>query len=103
MRLNLHTDGIEVNDDLTGLVDQRVEAALSRFKAHLGDVDVRLGDVNGPKGGIDKLCTLTITVRNGADVRIEEEAETIEAALTKAASRAKTVVGQRVDKLTSHR
>jgi hypothetical protein len=37
--------------------------ATDRFERHIRDVGVVLRDVNGPHGGIDKLCRVTARLR----------------------------------------
>ena len=36
--------------------------ALGRFGSHVRSVTVRLADTNGPRGGVDQACTITIRV-----------------------------------------
>ncbi|MBX3379082.1 MAG: hypothetical protein KF805_03225 [Phycisphaeraceae bacterium] len=44
-------------------VHSRVIAALSRFITRIREVRVQIGDVNGPKGSLDKRCVILATVR----------------------------------------
>lgn len=41
-------------------VRERFEYALGRFAGRVRSVTVRLGDVNGPRGGVDKTCAVTV-------------------------------------------
>jgi ribosome-associated translation inhibitor RaiA len=44
-------------------VHSRVIAAVGRFTSRIREVRVQIGDVNGPKGGLDKRCVILTTVR----------------------------------------
>ncbi len=44
-------------------IERRVGHALDRLADRIREVGVSLSDVNGPKGGIDQQCVLTITPR----------------------------------------
>lgn len=41
-------------------VRERFEFALGRFAGRVQSVTIRLGDVNGPRGGVDKTCAATV-------------------------------------------
>ncbi len=54
--------------------------SLSRFSGVVSRVKVRLYDVNGPKGGIDKRCRITVKLRTAGQVIVlGEGADYIEA------------------------
>lgn len=40
---------------------QRAQSRLERFSPDLSSVIVHIGDNNGPKGGVDKVCKITLT------------------------------------------
>lgn len=101
MRIEVHDIHTGLTQEQASLARERVETALARFSTHLGAVDVRFLDINGPRGGVDKRCTITIEVVGAPDVRIEEDATTVEIGVSVAADRAKKVVASRVDKLSS--
>jgi len=42
---------------------RRIHAHLGRFAQELSRVIVRIGDINGPRGGIDKRCLVTVRGR----------------------------------------
>ena len=52
--------GKHISDDAEALLRRRLEFALGRFHARLRLVSARVSDVNGPRGGIDKTCVITL-------------------------------------------
>ncbi len=61
MRLSLRVRGAISNKELDEQVRDRAAVALGRFGTRIASVVVRLDDLNGPKGGIDKRCTVEVT------------------------------------------
>jgi putative sigma-54 modulation protein len=72
MKVSLRVRGISPDKDLAEHVRKRAALALGRFSTRIANVVVRLEDMNGPKGGIDKRCSIELTGTFGqrlADVR----------------------------------
>ena len=61
---------IEITDELRNAVEKIVACAIDRFDAQVAKVSVYLADLNGPKGGVDKLCQITASLRRGNPVLI---------------------------------
>ena len=102
MKIQIHDIHAGLTHEQETLALERVRTALERFSQHLRTVDVRFSDINGPRGGVDKRCTLTIEVTGAQNVRIEEDSTSVERAVSVAADRAKKVIASRVDRLNAH-
>jgi putative sigma-54 modulation protein len=61
MKISLRVRGISPDKDLAEHVQKRALLALGRFSTRIANVVVRLEDMNGPKGGIDKRCSIELT------------------------------------------
>lgn len=89
MQIEIRTRGIETTNELRSRVERRIRSALGRFGAELSSVLVRLDDINGPRGGVDKRCHVVIAgSRIGAVAVYELDADMIvavEVALERAA------------------
>lgn len=77
-----------VDDELRGHITARLGRQLGRRALVVERCRVRLLDVNGPRGGRDKVCHLTIVLAGSPDVFVEERAETERVAFDRAAKRA---------------
>lgn len=60
MKLELHSSRIEISESTRSYVERRIAFALGRFADVIESVAVRLEDINGPRGGIDKLCRMRV-------------------------------------------
>lgn len=81
----------------------RIEAALGQHETFIDRVHVRLSDLNGPKGGVDQRCQLTIALHKQPEVIIDERGEDLYAVVSTAADRAKNAVGRTLDRLRERR
>lgn len=85
---------------VTAFAQRRFRFALGRFGRRVKSLTVRLMDVNGPRGGIDKRCLVKIRLHAPNRLIVIEEADTDAAsAIHWAADRAGRAVARAVDTL----
>ena len=65
MQLLIRGDSFRLSQALQEYIARRLHFALGRFASAIQRVSVRAGDVNGPRGGIDKRCSLEVRLRAG--------------------------------------
>ena len=70
--------------------------AVGRFRDHIQWARVKVADVNGPKGGVDKRCVVQLRLRNLPDVVFAINQLDVRAAVDEAADRVARVLAQRV-------
>lgn len=61
--------------DVPTHVETRMYFALGRFGSRIQRSIVRLRDLNGPKGGLDKHCQIQLFLSDGGQLLIEKRAE----------------------------
>lgn len=66
---------------------QRVRLALRRIASVVLRAKVMLSDINGPRGGVDKLCTLEVKTENSGVLVISSLASNWHAALSQGLER----------------
>lgn len=76
--------------------ERRLQFATDRFQGHIREVDVVLRDVNGPRGGVDKLCRITARFRRGGSVAVEEKSANFIAAIRAATKRLRSLLTRRI-------
>jgi len=54
MQIEIRTRNLEAEETLRSFIEQRLERSLRRFAPRIRRIRVYLGDINGPRGGIDK-------------------------------------------------
>lgn len=99
MNLSIRTHGIELTGELQQYVERRIGFALDRYETRLSEVVVYLDDVNGPKGGVDKLCQITADLPGLERVKILEQNATFAGAVDGAARR----LGYRINQVLRRR
>jgi putative sigma-54 modulation protein len=68
-------------------VERRLDFALGRFDRRIMGITVRLADLNGPRGGVDKLCRIDLKLRPTGALMIEERGADVFAAVDSAVRR----------------
>jgi ribosomal subunit interface protein len=99
MNIQIRGIGIQGTEAIAAHVERRLAFALSRFSAHLDRIQVRFSDLNGPKGGPDKVCQLDFQVRGAGTATVEARDADLYAAVDLAAAKA----GRRVARLLDRR
>ena len=94
MTISIRVRGIEWTDELRKEVERSVAFAVDRYQTHVNHVSVYLVDLNGPKGGADKLCQMTATLRSGNLVFILEKGAEIVPTVNRAVDRLRYRIGR---------
>jgi putative sigma-54 modulation protein len=79
----------------------RAELAFDRFRDRLTSVGMKLSDVNGPKGGVDKRCQIQAELAGLPDVHVEELAGDMYAAIDLAVEKAARALAHALDRTSS--
>lgn len=99
MWLDIAGLGSEVGGVVRERVERRLGFALARFGDRVGRVAVRLADVNGLRGGVDKRCRIVADIPGTGSnpVVVEENGEDVNAVIDRAAERIGRAVRRRLD------
>ena len=96
MQFEIRGRDISISQALHDYIERRLRFALDRFARRIRQVRVTLGDLNGPRGGIDKCCKLAILLDHSSTVVVESHASTIYAAIDYVADKATTYIDRRL-------
>ena len=94
MAISIRVRDIEWTDKLYKEVERSVAFAVDRYQTHVRHVSLYLVDLNGPKGGTDKLCQITATLRSGNRVFILEKGSEIVPTVNRAVNRLRYRIGR---------
>ena len=94
MKPTIIAKGIEASEALREYVMERLNSALKCAQNSIDYVTVRLTDINGSKGGIDKRCLIDVKLPGRPHIVITEFASDINRAIDRAAQRASIAVGR---------
>ncbi|MBL6707563.1 MAG: HPF/RaiA family ribosome-associated protein [Planctomycetaceae bacterium] len=99
MRVNIHASKVELSPTIEEYVERRLLFALGRFADVTRTVDVTLSDINGPKGGQDKLCRMRVKLnRQSKPVIADVLHEDLRTSIDLTADRLGRSVGRAVDR-----
>ena len=94
MRMNVSGHNIELTDALRAHIERRLLFALGRFQRRIRRVTVRVFDVNGPRGGVDKTCRVVVDVIPSGRIVVEHTEDDLHTAMDWAAERTGHAVGR---------
>ena len=97
MKMRLTAQGVEVSTELKEFIDRRIHFGLGRFKGKIKSLSVRLADINGPRGGIDKCCDIRVDAGLSQEVIVSERQETLFAAVALAMDRVERAVKRQLN------
>ena len=98
MQIDIQSRGFALTHALREYTERRLRFALVHAGDHARRVTVRLLDVNGPRGGIDKRCRIQVMLNGLAAVVIEDTEANLYLAIDRAADR----IGRNVMRRLAH-
>ena len=88
MRLDIRIQKVDLPKEVDRYIERRLRFCLGRFETRIRRVSVRILDINGPRGGADKLCRMTVRLIPSDVIVVQEVNAALFAALDRAAERA---------------
>jgi ribosome-associated translation inhibitor RaiA len=98
MRITIRAPHAPVDDRLREYVRKKLGEALAHVEDRIESVQLTLDDLNGPKGGVDKLCQIVANCGHLGVVRVEGRDGTLRDAAEAAIDRAKTTINHAIEK-----
>ncbi len=71
MTFDVRGHHLPLSNALKRYAERRLTFALRRFDRSIGPVRVRISDINGPRGGVDKSCQIMLEMVPTGVVRVE--------------------------------
>ena len=102
MRIDIQARGFELTEGLREHTERRLHFALSWASHGVRTVNVRLSDINGPRGGNDKRCRIKVPLPGGQAVVVEDTEADLYVAIDRAADRTERTVARRLERLREH-
>lgn len=94
MTLRITSRNVVLDERIREFTRRRIHFALGRFTQTIRCVTVRLQDENGTRGGVDKLCVVSVETAAGQRVLVRETQASVAAAVAAAAERAGRAVAR---------
>jgi len=87
MKIHVRSKQLAVDEALRRHIERRLEFSLGRFAHRIMRVTVQLSDVNGPRGGEDKVCRIEVRLRPAGTVYVEDRDADLVVTVDRAADR----------------
>ena len=97
MNVEIRGRHLKISPAFREVIEHRVSSALDRFADKIRSVVVNVSDLNGPKGGIDKQCSVNITLRDRGNLIVSDVGTDMMVAVDRAAGRAKRRITRHVE------
>ena len=98
MQINIQAKQFSLTDALRSHVERRLRSTLTCCGEHIQRVNMRLSDINGPRGGEDKSCHLQVVLAGLSDVVVEDIEADMYVAIDRATDRAGRTVVRKLDR-----
>lgn len=103
MNISVRGRHLAMSEALKAYAVRRLTFSIGSFGSLVGDVEVRIADVNGPRGGVDKTSVITAVLRPiGALVARAKHADPY-SAIDRAAFRMRALLVRRIQRRTRPR
>jgi putative sigma-54 modulation protein len=96
MKVDVHTQGFPLTPAIVEHAERRLRFALKHAADRVRQVTVRLADINGPRGGVDKKCSIHIALNGVPDIVMEDTEADMYLAINRAADRVGRTVLRRM-------
>jgi len=96
MQIDIQARNFPLTEALRVHLERRLGFALGAREDQIQRIIVRLSDINGPRGGVDKHCHIQVVLAHMPDVVIEDTEASLYTAIDRAADRAGRTVGRRL-------
>lgn len=98
MQIRMVATEFSLTPSLREYLERRLRSAFGPLRGRIADIVVRLRDLNGPRGGCDMQCQVSVTMPGRPEVVIREVQENMYNAIDRAAKRAAYRVGRLVSR-----
>lgn len=98
MRIRLFDGPIKTSEAELSYIVDRVGAIVDRALGPAAEIEVRLCDINGPRGGVDKRCAILLSAPRTRSLRIEGRAANYYAAIDAAVAVLRRALARSLDR-----
>ncbi len=103
MKVDVRFVGLDASESLRDYTVRLVERKLNRLASYVHSVSVRIHDINGPRGGLDKQCSVTLRGRSFEPLSVRSIDSDAYAAVGAATHRLAHTLRRRVDERQTRR
>jgi putative sigma-54 modulation protein len=99
MNIQIQARNFSLTDALKSHVRKRIKYALNAGADQIQRIQVRLSDINGPRGGVDKRCLIQVSLAGNTDIIIADTHSDLYAAIGQATGRLSKTLSRKLNRL----
>ncbi len=103
MKISIRFQGLESSAEMLAYIERRLSFAVGRFATRITQVAVKITDLNGSRGGVDKRCRLLARLSGYGDLVVEDNDANLLVVIDRATERLGRVVSRRCERQRSGR
>jgi ribosome-associated translation inhibitor RaiA len=92
--LTVRPGSVEVGPELRSRINKDLGRRIERYAQNVTRVTVRFDDINGPRGGIDTVCRIKLSVKGADHIVVEAHGADVNEAFRVASAQAKTALSR---------
>jgi len=96
MQIDLGGLNFKLTPSITRHIERRVHLALGWASDWINGVMVRVGDINGPRGGVDKRCRMVLWLHNRQTITVQADHADLYAAVDAASAKLRRILPRRL-------
>ncbi len=98
MKVDVRFRGVKGSERLREHTKRRIAFGFGRFAPEVSLVRVRIGDENGPRGGLDQRCHVTVVGKSFGQLEVEQLGTDPYTAVSSAVDRIARTTGRRLER-----
>jgi putative sigma-54 modulation protein len=103
MNVDIQSLGFPITEALSGHTQRRLKFVMTRHSDRIQRILVRLGDSNGPRGGVDKFCRIQVALRDAPVAVVHDIGPDLYDVIDRAADRVARAVAKNLDRSRNFR
>ena len=96
MKIDVRTHSFDLSPSMRRQIERRLYIALHAFSRYIESVSVSIRDVNGPRGGRDKLSQVIVRFWRGTPIVVTGKGESLYPLMSQLAAAARRTVKSRI-------
>lgn len=101
MQILIHARDYAATSAMRDFIKRKLGFGVGRFADRIARINIRLKDMNGPRGGVDQHCRVDVAMSSGGTVAAEATELDIYTAIKLAVARVARRVGTTIDRRRS--
>ena len=98
MKIDIQARDFTLTTALENHVKDRINYLFASRTEHIQSISVRLSDINGPRGGIDKQCRVRVKLPRLNEIVVDDVQADLYVAISRAMDRASRTVNRRLSR-----